>query len=82
MKDQAVKVTRKYQVTIPRTVRNKLKIRIGDELSVSEKDDTIVMRKRDKKETLLDFAGCWQGYPEDPEEFMKELRKLWSTWNA
>lgn len=32
-----------------------------------------------KKKNLLDFAGCWKGYPENPDEFMKELRKLWST---
>lgn len=82
MKHEAIKVTRKYQVTIPKAVRKRLKIEIGDELSVAEKGETIVMKKLDRGETLLDFAGCWEGYPEDPDEFMKELRKLWATWKA
>jgi len=31
---------------------------------------------------LLELAGCWRGYPGEPDEFFKELRKLWSTWKV
>lgn len=59
MKHEAIKVTRKYQVTIPKAVRKRLKIEIGDELSVAEKGETIVMKKLDREKrcwTLLDVG--------------------------
>ena len=74
------RVTRKYQVTIPREVRKKVGVEIGDELKVTDKGELIILQKMSKEKTILDFAGCWEGYPEDPEKFMEDLRKLWSTW--
>lgn len=82
MVEEVVKVTRKYQVTIPKGVREKVGIKMGDELKVTDKGDLIVIEKIGKRRSLLDFAGCWRGYPENPEEFMEELRKLWSTWKV
>jgi len=38
-----VKVTRKYQVTIPESVRNKLGVKIGDTLIVKSEDNQIIM---------------------------------------
>ena len=57
-------------------------IEIGDELRVVDKGEFIILRKRRKGKSLLELAGCWEGYPEEPDEFMKELRKLWSTWKV
>ncbi|MHA1616724.1 MAG: AbrB/MazE/SpoVT family DNA-binding domain-containing protein [Candidatus Njordarchaeales archaeon] len=37
-------VTRKYQITIPKEIREKLGIKIGDKLVVSLEDDKIVIR--------------------------------------
>jgi len=76
------KVTRKYQVTIPKEVRQKVGVEVGDEFKVSDKGELIVLQKVSKPRGLLTFAGCWKEYPEDPEEFMKDIRKLWSTWKA
>jgi len=76
------KVTRKYQVTIPKEVRKKIGVEVGDEFKVSEKGEVIVLEKVTKQRDLLEFAGCWREYPKDPEEFMKDMRKLWSTWKA
>jgi AbrB family looped-hinge helix DNA binding protein len=76
------KVTRKYQVTIPKEVRKKVGVEVGDEFKVSDKGALIVFQKVSKPRGLLTFAGCWKEYPEDPEEFMKDIRKLWSTWKA
>ena len=82
MVEIVVKVTRKYQVTIPKGVREKVGIKMGDRLKVMDKGDLIVLEKIGKRRNLLDLAGCWRGYPENPKEFMEELRKLWSTWKA
>ena len=79
---EKVKVTRKYQVTIPKEVRRKVGVEIGDELKVMNKGELIVLKKVDERKSLLDFAGCWRGYPEKPDEFMRELRRLWSTWKV
>lgn len=73
------RVTRNYRVTIPKEVRKKMSIEIGDELKVTGKGKRIVLQKTSKTIDLLTLAGCWKGYPEYPEEFMKNVRKLWST---
>jgi len=78
--EETVKVTRKYQITIPKDVRKKVGIEIGDELRVADKGEFIILRKRRRGKSLLELAGCWEGYPEDADEFMKELRRIWSTW--
>ena len=40
---ETVKVTRKYQVTIPESVRSKLGVKIGDTLIVKSEDNHIIM---------------------------------------
>jgi len=78
--ENVTKVTRKYQVTIPKNVRKKVGVEVGDRLKVTQKGELILLKKVSKRKSLLEFAGCWKGYPEKPEELMTELRKLWSTW--
>jgi AbrB family looped-hinge helix DNA binding protein len=41
--NEEVKVTRKYQVTIPESVRSKLGVRIGDKLIVKSEGKRIIM---------------------------------------
>jgi antitoxin PrlF len=43
MLTEEVKVTRKYQVTIPKSVRSKLGVKIGDTLIVKSEDHHIIM---------------------------------------
>jgi len=38
-----------------------------------------ILRKAERKKNISDFAGCWKGYPEDPDEFIRNLRKLWHS---
>ncbi len=71
-----VKVTRKFQVTIPEEVRRKVGVEIGEELLVREDGMRIVMEKVVDVEKL---AGAWR-HIEDTEGFMMEVRKLWRTW--
>jgi hypothetical protein len=63
-------------------VRKKVGVEVGDELAVMGKGELIVLQKVNKAKSLLAFAGCWKGYPENPEEFMQDIRRLWSTWKA
>lgn len=50
---QAVKILPKWQITIPRKVREKLKIRVGDTMLIEEKEDEIVLKKG---KTIFDYA--------------------------
>ena len=57
-----VKVTRKYQVTLPKEVREKLGIRIGDFLKVKVEDNKVilepmVLRKRDPINDMLNLVS-------------------------
>ena len=56
-----VRITRKYQITIPKEVREKLNLRIGDLLKVEVEDDKIVLkplikRKRNPIRELLNLV--------------------------
>lgn len=53
-----VKVTRKYQITIPKSIRKKLGLRIGDELIIKTDGrriilEPVVRRVRDPLEDML-----------------------------
>jgi AbrB family looped-hinge helix DNA binding protein len=50
---QAVKVLPKWQITIPKKVREKLKIRVGDTIVVEERKGEIVLKKGN---TIFDYA--------------------------
>jgi len=50
---QAVKVLPKWQITIPKNVRQKLKIHVGDTMVVEEREGEIVLKKG---KTIFDYA--------------------------
>ena len=76
------KVTRNYRITIPKEIRKKIGVAVGDEFTVMNKGELIVLQKVTTMKGSTAFAGCWRGYPENPEEFMNDIRKLWSTGKA
>jgi AbrB family looped-hinge helix DNA binding protein len=49
----AVTVLPKWQVTIPKKAREKLKIRVGDTLVLEEREGEIILRKG---KTIFDYA--------------------------
>jgi AbrB family looped-hinge helix DNA binding protein len=51
---QAVKVLPKGQITLPKKIREKLNIRVGDSLVLEEGMDAIVLKKG---KTIFDYAG-------------------------
>jgi len=71
-----VKVTRKYQVTIPHDVRRKVGVSIGDQLLIREEKRKIILEKPVDIEKL---AGSWD-HIESTDKFMDEARELWKTW--
>jgi AbrB family looped-hinge helix DNA binding protein len=50
---QAVKVLPKWQITIPKKVREKLKIRVGDTMVLYEREGEIILKKG---KTIFDYA--------------------------
>jgi AbrB family looped-hinge helix DNA binding protein len=50
---QAVRVLPKWQITIPKGVREKLKIRVGDTIVVEERKGEIILKKG---KTIFDYA--------------------------
>lgn len=51
---QAVKVLPKGQITLPKNVREKLKIDVGDPLLLEEKNGEIILKKT---KTIFDYIG-------------------------
>ena len=50
---QAVKVLPKWQITIPKKAREKLKISVGDTMVLEEREGEIVLKKG---KTIFDYA--------------------------
>ena len=50
---QAVKVLPKWQITIPKKVREKLKIRVGDTMVMEEREGRIFLKKG---KTIFDYT--------------------------
>jgi len=50
---QAVKVLPKWQITIPKKVKEKLKIHVGDTIVVEEREGEIVLKKG---KTIFDYT--------------------------
>jgi len=50
---QAIKVLPKWQITIPKNVREKLKIHLGDTIVVEEREGEIVLKKG---KTIFDYT--------------------------
>jgi AbrB family looped-hinge helix DNA binding protein len=51
---QAIKVLPKGQITLPKNVRERLGIDVGDPLILEEKNNEIILKKT---KTILDYAG-------------------------
>ena len=51
---QTVKVLPKGQITLPKRVRKKLKIGVGDRLLIEEEEEKIVLKKG---KTIFDYIG-------------------------
>jgi len=55
-------VTRKFQITIPKVIREKLKIKVGDRLLISIQDDKIILKPIRGREALIKLASIADKY--------------------
>jgi len=55
-------VTRKFQITIPKVIREKLKIKVGDRLLISIQDDKIILKPIREREALIKLASIADKY--------------------
>ena len=73
---EEVKVTRKYQVTIPESVRSKLGVKIGDKLIVRSEKKRIIMEASKRISNPSDSLWCLFGKPLDVDA-VKLIEESW-----
>jgi len=88
-----VRVKRKYQVTIPITIRKKLHLHEGDTLEIKEQDGNLILvpqtvkerkvRRTPEKPSLLSMIGANSGSrlyrsAEDVDNYIRNLRDEWN----
>lgn len=71
------KITRNFQITIPRDVREAKNFHVGDKVLFLIKHDCVDLVKLDDK-NLADAAGLWAGLLESGVEYERRMRKEWS----
>ena len=81
-----VNVTKKYQVTIPRKVREDLKIQQGDKvIFVKNSDDNWIIMTTDELNSKMieSSSDINENIKESKKEYKKEsgLIKSWLNWN-
>jgi len=76
---ETVRVSRKYQIVIPKQTRKVLNVSQGDELVVSVIDGQIVMKPKPKNYTEY-MRGLHKEVWKDVEvtEYIEEERKTWT----
>ena len=69
------KVTRNYQITVPRDVREQAKIQEGDKLIVTIENKEIKLKKIDE-DAFKNAFGIWRNV-KDSVKYVRGLRKEW-----
>ena len=64
-------VTRKFQITIPKAIREKLKIKVGDRLLIDIQDDKIILKPIREHEALAKLANIADKYLGGPKKSMR-----------
>lgn len=70
-----VKVTRSYQITLPKNIRKKLGIKVGDYVSIKISGEAKAILK--KLIFIEDLAGTCD---EEMDDIMENIREQWKTW--
>jgi len=69
---QAVKVLPKGQITLPKKIREKLGIKVGDALLLEEGKEGIVLKKG---KTIFDYAGTLPNLGMSVDEMIEKATK-------
>ncbi len=70
------KITRNYQVTIPKDVRKAVGIKEGDEVMFVVDGDRVSLVKS-RRDAILAAAGIWKDIKETGVEYQKRMRQQW-----
>jgi len=76
---ETVRISKKYQVVIPKQARDALKIERGDELIVSIKEGQVIMKPKPKSYTKYMrglHKNLWKGI--DATKYVEKERKAWT----
>lgn len=71
------KITRNYQITLPKDVRKIINLKEGDDVMFIVEDDKInIMKVED--DIIKRTAGIWKDMRETGVEYQRRIRKGWS----
>ncbi len=71
------KITRNYQVTLPKDIRKMISLKEGDEIMFSIEDNRVnIMKVED--DIINRTAGIWKDMKETGAEYQRKIRKSWS----
>ena len=68
------KVTRNYQITLPKEMREIAHIKMGDTIIVDATEEAITLKKRSPKEILNSAFGIWKDMKEDSVTYVRKMR--------
>jgi len=71
-------VTRNFQVTLPKDVRERLRIKEGDKVFVDVDEDGRITLDIVKKSPVDESFGIWEGEMEGME-YTRKLRQEWTA---
>ena len=71
------KVTRNYQITVPRDIREQAKIAEGDMLVVTMENNEIKIKKFDEDIFKRAFGSWKNANIKDSVEYVRNIRKEW-----
>ena len=66
------KVTRKYQITLPKEIREAMHVKIGDQIELVFQGGNVLIQRR--KTTLEDITGDWD-LPLTGKEYVEQIRE-------
>jgi AbrB family looped-hinge helix DNA binding protein len=70
------KITRNFQATIPKDVRNVKRLKEGDRVLFAIDGDRVELVKLDE-DVVRSAAGLWAGLKETGAEYQRRIRRGW-----
>ena len=71
------KITRNFQITLPKDVRELKNFHVGEKLMFVVEEDKIGILKLDN-DIIKQTAGLWSGINETGQEYERRIRKEWA----
>lgn len=70
------KITRNFQVTLPKDVRSVVKVKEGDSIIFTFEEDKVVIQKM-SEDPVMAAAGIWKNTKETGAGYQKRIREQW-----